>query len=223
MLKQIEEFPDYSITEDGRVFKNDTGQERKRQTNIDGYWVVNLTKDGKNYHRRCARMVGLTYLQETYKKGFVINHKDFDRKNDHASNLEWVSIGDNNRHSVDGQPHLHTRGSEYSEEFIRNVCSMIQNGVRNVDIRKQTGISKDALLTIRCGASWVWVSKDYNMTPSRRGVSENTVKWACYKIKEGLPYKQILEQSACKNLTVNILKHIKSGKSWSHVSKHILD
>lgn len=166
-MRVIEEFPNYTIDESGNIF-NSKGHPIKSQLNIDGYRVVNLYKNGKYYHRRCARMVGLSYLQDTYEEGLVINHKDFDRTNDHVSNLEWVTSLENNLHSIEGQPHKHLRGSNYDEQFIRKVCEMIQDGKNNEYIRKHTNITKDALLHLRCGASWTWISKDYKMTPSNR-------------------------------------------------------
>lgn len=217
----IEEFPNYFVSNKGTVYKED-GKPLKRKLNQDGYSVVNLTKDGKTYHRRCARLVGFAFHKDTYFEGAVINHKDFDRTNDTPENLEWVTIAENNEHSIKGNPHLHTRGSKYTESLIRQVCEQIHNGVRNCDILRNFDITKDALLKIRCQQAWTWISKDYNMTPSRRGISESTAKWVCYKLKEGLNYDQILQLSSCKYLSKDILKKIKNKKSWTKVSKHIL-
>jgi hypothetical protein len=220
MLKCIEEFPTYQIDESGNVF-NSRGLAIKKQVNVDGYWVVNLYKEGKYYHRRCARMTGLTWMKDSYFEDAVIDHLNMDITDDHVSNLEWVTTAENNARSIKIQPHIHRKPSEYSEALIREVCTYIQEGVNNSQILKDTGITKDTLLHIRCGASWGWVSKDYKLTPSRRGISESTSKWVCYQLKEGKSYKEILEISTCKNLTIHILKSIKSGKTWTKVSKHI--
>ncbi|AHK11265.1 homing endonuclease HNH [Shewanella sp. phage 1/4] len=166
-MKAIEEFPNYFIDESGNVF-NSRGVPIKSQLNIDGYRVVNLYSNKKYYHRRCARMVGLTHLKDTYEEGYVINHKDFDRTNDQISNLEWITSLENNLHSIEGQPHLHTRGSKYDEDFIRGVCQMIQDNKNNKYIMEQTKVTKDTLLHLRCGATWTWISKDYILTPSKR-------------------------------------------------------
>lgn len=223
MFKTIEEFPNYKINEFGDVM-NSKGKILKKQVNVDGYFVVNLYKDvkGKSFHRRCARMLALTHMKDTYQEGFLINHKDLNKQNDTLSNLEWVSSLDNLLHSIENQPAVHNSGSVYTEDFIREICSLIQDGVRNKEILESMDITKDALLHIRCGNAWGWVSKDYKMTPSRKGISESTAKWCCYKLKEGLSYKEIIEQSTSKNLTISILKSIKSKKSWTRISKHIL-
>lgn len=223
--KVIEEFPRYTITCDGRVF-NSTGKELKRQKNIDGYNVVNLYKSDGNkngYHRRCARLVGLMWKSDTYFEDAVIDHIDMDIDNDHMDNLEWVTIDENNKRSVKLQPSIHRKPSEYSEAMIREICILIQDGVRNCDILKKYEITKDTLLHIRCGNSWSWVSKDYKMTPSRKGVSEATAEWVCHMLVAGHDYNYILEKSTCKYLSRDILKKIKNKKSWTKVSKHILD
>lgn len=221
MLKVIEEFPNYKIDEYGNVFNRD-GKRLKPQINKDGYRILILSKNGKGYCRRCGRLVGLTFLKDTYRKGLVINHKDFDRTNDHISNLEWVTTLENNLHSIEGNPSAHLSGSEYDEEFMRKVCELIQDNVRNSEIIKITGITKDALHKVRSGTSWTWVSKDYKMTPSRRGVSEKTVIWVCHQLNDGKTYDEILRESTCKSLTRDILKKIKNKKSWVRVTKDIL-
>lgn len=217
----IEGFENYFITDDGRVF-NSKGVEKVRQENIDGYWTVNLYKDGKYYHKRCGRLVGLHYLRDTYEEGLVINHKNLNVKDDRVENLEWVTVKENTLHSIENQPHIHRKKSEYSVDTIRAVCQRIQDGVRNVDIIKEFGITKGAIYKIRSGESWKWISDDYNLTPSRRGISEETAAWVCHRLNEGLSYKEILEMSNHKNLSIHILKKIKNRKSWVEVSERIL-
>lgn len=216
MLKIIDEFPEYTISEFGRIFKG--SKEIKRQKNVDGYWVVNLYKDGKYYHRRCARLVGLTYLKESYSEGLIINHKDLDITNDAVSNLEWVSHKYNAQHSILLQPEIHRKPSEYTDEFIHSVCKMIEEGIRNVDIIKETGITRDVLHDIRSGETWTFISRNYKLTKSNKGISKNTAAWACERIAEGMSYQEILKISTCHNLTIHVLKHIKSKKCWKHVS-----
>lgn len=221
MLRVIEEFPEYKISDRGYIYNN-SGTQLKRRINQDGYHIVNLSKEGKNYHRRCARLLGFAFHLDTYFEGAVINHKDFDRTNDCPENLEWVTIAENNRHSIEGQPFLHTRGSAYTEKFIHSICKEIHDGVRNCEILKNYDITKDTLLHIRCGHSWTWISKDYNMTPSRKGISEATAAWVCHQLKEGNSTKEILEKSTCRYLSVDIIKKIRNKKSWYKISKHIL-
>lgn len=75
----------------------------------DGYLLVGLSKDGKRKKFFVHRLVAITYLDNPTKYGKLeINHKDFNRKNNHFSNLEWVTHKENiaytkaaKRHSSD--------------------------------------------------------------------------------------------------------------------------
>ena len=58
---------------------------------------VELWKDGSHKTMLVARLVALTWV-DGYQKGLTVNHIDGNPLNNHASNLEWISRGDNIRH-----------------------------------------------------------------------------------------------------------------------------
>ena len=64
----------------------------------DGYYQVSLSKDGKTIKRRLHRVVAEAFVGG-YFDGAEVNHIDFDRTNNAASNLEWISHQDNIAHS----------------------------------------------------------------------------------------------------------------------------
>ncbi len=224
MLKVIKEFPKYKISSDGIIY-NLSGVEVLRQVNKDGYFVVNLYKSavsGKSFHRRCARLVGQTFLEDSYFEGAVINHIDHNRTNDHVSNLEWVTTKYNNQISIDLYPEKHTRGSDYTEDQIREVCQMIQDGLRNNDILEKSSVTYDVINKVRYKQAWTWISKDYEMKKSRRGISENTVRWVCYQVLHGSTNKEILENSTCTKLSIDMIKKIRNKRTWKHITEDLL-
>ncbi len=220
-MKPIKDFENYKITNSGQVY-NRKGKLLSLQENIDGYWVINLYKNGKYHHCRCARLVGLTYLYSSYQDGYVINHKNLNVKDDRVENLEWVTVKENCHHSIKAQPSIHRKPSNYSESLIRKICKDMEDGVRNSEILKKYNVTRDTILHIRCKQSWKWVSDDFDIKPSRKGISESTALWVCHKLNEGLSYKEILEVSTCKYLTIHVLKRIKNRKSWKQVSDGVL-
>lgn len=63
---------------------------------------VNLWKDGKDKTFLVHRLVCEAFLENPENKGFV-NHKDGNRKNNHAENLEWNTSEENNNHAFDNE------------------------------------------------------------------------------------------------------------------------
>lgn len=67
------------------------------KTNGNGYKICRLCKDGKQYCKYFHRLVAECFLDEN---GDVINHKNGNKGDNRASNLEWVSQKDNCQHSL---------------------------------------------------------------------------------------------------------------------------
>jgi predicted ABC-class ATPase len=98
-MKELKDFPGYYITEDGRVFstKYNKLKELTKQEN-KGYWAIYLEKDRKQYRKSIHRLVAETYIPNPDNLPQV-NHIDEDKKNNHISNLEWVTQQQNLIHS----------------------------------------------------------------------------------------------------------------------------
>lgn len=87
-MRQITEFPNYSIDEYGNVYSN--RKLTKVNTFIDrshGLRKVNLFKNGKQFIRLIHRLVAIAYIEK--KEGSIVIHKDGDKLNNHFTNLEW--------------------------------------------------------------------------------------------------------------------------------------
>ena len=65
----------------------------------DGYKIVCLMKLGKRVNKKVHRLVAEAFILNAENKPCV-NHKDNDRKNNQLTNLEWVTVAENNRHMV---------------------------------------------------------------------------------------------------------------------------
>lgn len=64
-----------------------------------GYYHVVLHKDAKRYEYTAHRLVALHFC-EGYKRGYVVNHKDEDKSNNRADNLEWCTELYNHRYGT---------------------------------------------------------------------------------------------------------------------------
>lgn len=65
----------------------------------DGYYVVNLRKNGKSDVRVVHVLVATAFIDNPNNLP-TVNHIDGDKSNNCASNLEWTSYADNNIHAL---------------------------------------------------------------------------------------------------------------------------
>ena len=101
--KTIIDFPMYSVSNLGRVrrdirvkFHGIGGVLRPGISN--GYPHVMLVRNGAKFGCSVHRLVTEMFLGPA-KQGYVVNHKDGDKKNNVATNLEYVTPSENNLHA----------------------------------------------------------------------------------------------------------------------------
>lgn len=222
ILKVIKDFPNYKISSTGKVF-NSKGKEMSLFKNKDGYYQVHLhSKLCGRKLKRVNRLVAEAFLPNPDNLP-VVDHIDGSRDNNNVENLEWVTVLENKRRSLELFPERNKPRASISEEDVHKVCQLIQDGLRNCDIVKSLpNISLDIIKHIRNKASWQNISSNYNLQGSNKGVSSNTVKWVCYRIKEGLSNSQILKMSSCSLLKIHTIKRIRAKSIYKDITEVIL-
>ena len=71
----------------------------KPSKNHNGYHIVNLMIDGKRKGVAVHTLVARAFC-DGYKPGLTVNHKDGDKTNNKASNLEWITLYENTQHAI---------------------------------------------------------------------------------------------------------------------------
>lgn len=97
----IEDFPNYLIFKEGRVYNTKRKKFLKPVAKGSDYTYVTLCSPGAEKQKKNCdvhRLVAQHFIPNPDKKKFV-NHKDFDRANNHVDNLEWVTQSENNKHA----------------------------------------------------------------------------------------------------------------------------
>lgn len=89
----------YTISRQGAVYSTRKGILLSQARNNNGYRQVLLVKNGKGYNRRIHRMVADAFLPNPGGLGQV-NHKDGNKDNNHADNLEWCDQHHNMAHAA---------------------------------------------------------------------------------------------------------------------------
>lgn len=103
--KLVEGFEHYEVSDLGKVRSAITrtntfaGRLLKPYLDKDGYWRISLFRSGKKYPKAVHKLVAKAFVPNPDSL-LEINHKDTNRANPIASNLEWRTGLGNKRHSV---------------------------------------------------------------------------------------------------------------------------
>ena len=105
-VREFEGF--YEVSEDGLV-RTVAGRLCGQWPNQSGYMLVRLTQGSMQTRRlaRVHRLVAEAFIPNPSRLPCV-NHKDHDRQNNRATNLEWCTQADNLRHM-----HQSGRGAKF--------------------------------------------------------------------------------------------------------------
>ena len=122
--KSIIGFENYEISNFGQVRRD--RKILKLNTDIHGYWRIQLCKDGKQSNHRLHRLLANAFIPNPDTKECV-DHIDRNRKNNQLSNLRWVTKQENNLNTKDrirnntGERHITLQTSgKYQVRFRRN-------------------------------------------------------------------------------------------------------
>ena len=142
-MKAVKDFPNYLLTECGKVYSLNRNRYLTGGLDNDGYrqWVA----CNKNVRKtlKVHRQVALLYVDNPFNLP-VVNHIDGDKENNHYKNLEWCTISHNTKHAyILGQ--LSQKGErnnscKYDDETVSKILTGYNGG--NIALyAKELGIS----------------------------------------------------------------------------------
>lgn len=128
--KKINGYEQYSVSDKGRVRNDRNGYILKpvvRSSTCDYLNVLLPQGSGKYIHKNVHALVAEAFIGER-KDGLVVNHKDGNKHNNCADNLEWVTRSQNDIHAFD----MGLRRSESSR--ILKAIDATKRKVRNTTL-----------------------------------------------------------------------------------------
>lgn len=179
IFKSIPSFPDYSVSNFGRVKTNSrklryvhavTGQEHFRLTEErflkvqfngrTGYKFYQLYRQKKMYNRPIHTLVAETFLK---KKPFhsTVNHKDGNKHNNVVENLEWCTNEYNHHHAT--ATGLVAKGervgtSKLNERTVYAVKWFLAKGITHTELSKAFQVSRATVSLISENKIWRHIS-----------------------------------------------------------------
>ena len=157
-LRDIPGVEGYKVTRDGHVWSKLTSIWLKSRVDHRVYVLVYCNQKGYRVHR----LVALAYLDNPTQLPLV-NHKDGDKKNNHASNLEWCDDRQNKLHAYANNLMRGRRGSNHhdsklTEENVREIRRRLADGTgNNATLGHEFGVHSTTVSQIRNGRIWSWL------------------------------------------------------------------
>ncbi len=97
--KTIKDYPNYEISICGQVRNINTKKVLKQCISGDGYYFVNLCKNGKSISTKIHRIMGRHFIPKLDDKSTYIDHKNNNKLDNTISNLRWCTQQQNSFNS----------------------------------------------------------------------------------------------------------------------------
>jgi len=134
---EIQDFPNYLIYDDGRVFSKKINKFMKHSLNSDGYKYVALYPHRKNF--TIHRLIAKHFIPNPDNKPCV-DHINRIRDDNRIENLRWATYSENNKNATNVIRNDNTTGFKWICDYKRQNCYRFRR--KNCKERKSENISK---------------------------------------------------------------------------------
>ncbi len=151
----------YEISNMGNIrslIKKGNTKHQMKKTGVDvstSYINVMLSKNNIPLTKRVHRLVAETFIPNPDNKP-VVNHKDGNKKNNAASNLEWMTYSENTLHSFKNGLQKKIFGNKnyitkITDQDVFKIKEFIAQGKNNKEIAKIYGVNPSQISRIKTG------------------------------------------------------------------------
>lgn len=135
------------------------GKILKLRISNQGYLRAHLCKNNIRKMFSVHRLVALAFIPNPTRRT-TVNHRDSNKLNNHVANLEWLTIGENHKHSFDngrykmlGKNHPQSKLGNQKVKQIRKSYGKIPSRV----LAKKFNISPSTICDIVKRRTWSWL------------------------------------------------------------------
>lgn len=157
--KTINEFPNYAISDIGRV-KSLVNSVFKKPGDIMSqfmspfYCKVSLYKNKKHYTRSVHRIMAETFLGDAPTAKHQVGHIDGNPKNNDVSNLKWCTPKENQKDRIKHGTMFFDK-SYYQQKITEDDARYIISSTETIrNLSEQFGLSQRHVQNIRSGKKW---------------------------------------------------------------------
>lgn len=158
--EKINQTEKYQISDYGRVIsykKDKVNGKLKRIGYINDFQSLHVKQiTGKNTARYIHKLVAEAFIPNLDPKKTVVIHLDYDKDNNHISNLKWVDTVEANKH-LRSNPNFKTPNAKLTEAKVKLIKMKLADPKRKTRVKilaKQFGVSEMQLWRIKSGENW---------------------------------------------------------------------
>ena len=153
--RSIKDFPDYEISNTGKVRSLKRVEEPTVLSNglgSSGYYNVVLRRDNKSHTVRVHKLVAEAFIPHSEEFN-VVNHIDGNKLNNEVTNLEWVSYSDNNQKAYDeglkgkGEDHYLAKLTDQQALLIRFTVGLFRDSIK--ELSEKFSVSDTTIFRLR--------------------------------------------------------------------------
>lgn len=151
--RAVEGRPSYQVSRDGQV----RGPRGLRKPFLFRGWP-RVTLHGGERPRRAAvhRLVAEAFVPG-YAPGLQVNHKNGNKLDNRAENLEWVTARENTQHAI--ALGLQVRESRLTPQLVLEARRLHAGGMTYAALAKRYGVGRSPMRRAIKGLTWAWVTE----------------------------------------------------------------
>jgi hypothetical protein len=208
-------YSNYEITSNGDVINIKTG--RVLSQFLCGlkraqYYCVKLYSKDSSKTFKVHRLIAEAFISEI-PDGMCVNHIDGNKLNNSLNNLEIVTYSQNTQHARDVGLYI----KNLTNDKVIDVCTLICDGYRLVDVSEMTGVSYTTVTDIFRGWSYRTLTERFDLKAIKREdrLSIAKVEDICEKLQSLVDIESISLGCNCKE---HIILSIKNRKLYCKTS-----